>query len=186
MKLIKTAILAAGILAASASTVRAEGEKDNVFGINPLGLPFGIYTGDYARFIQGGKAEIDVPFTFWSFDDIKYFNLGGKYRLHLKGTNEGPFAGGGVYVGYLTWDFKSVTIDNSWNLVEKTETVTGVVVEPVVELGYRWIWGSGFTLAPSAELGYGIGKIESSSGATPSASADGMQWGLNLGLGWNF
>lgn len=180
-------MLVAGALALTATAAHAEGEKNNVFGINPLGLIFNLYTGDYARFIQDGKAEIDVPFMYWNpIDELTLMGLGAKYRVHLKGQPEGPFAGAGVSVGYVSWDYTTTVWSNTSGYSSNTETVTGISVTPAAELGYRWIWGSGFTMAPSIELGYGIGKIESESGETPSTSTEGMQWGLNLGLGWNF
>lgn len=175
--------IVAGAILCTAAAGHAEGEKNNVFGLNPLGLIFNMYSGDYARFIQDGKAEIDVPFFFWQpIDELTMFSVGAKYRLHLKGQPEGPFVGGGVGVGYVSWEFSSW--DENFN--PTTEEITGVTVTPVAELGYRWIWGSGFTMAPSVELGYGVGKVESESGTVPSTDPSGFQWGLNLGLGWNF
>jgi len=187
VKRITASMFVAGALALAATSAHAEGEKNNVFGVNPLGLVFNLYTGDYARFIQEGKAEIDVPFMYWNpIDELTMMGLGAKYRLHLKGQPEGPFAGAGVSVGYVSWDYTSYSYDANFNWTEKKETVTGISVTPSAELGYRWIWGSGFTMAPSIELGYGIGKVESENGSTPSTSTEGMQWGINLGLGWNF
>ncbi|MEN9354966.1 MAG: hypothetical protein RL318_2291 [Fibrobacterota bacterium] len=186
VKRLTLSMIIAGALAMSATAAHAEGEKNNVFGVNPLGLIFNIYTGDYARFIQDGKAEIDIPFTYWQpIDELTMMSIGAKYRMHIKGQPEGPFVGGGVGVGYVSWDYKYIDF-NSANWDTKTETITGITVTPVAELGYRWIWGSGFTMAPSVEAGFGIGKVESENGAVPTTTADGFQWGLNLGLGWNF
>jgi len=51
------------------------------------------------------------------------------------------------------------------------------------DFGYRWMWNSGFTLAPSIGLKYSMGTIETTSGETSDKvdSGGSLQFGIGVG-----
>lgn len=179
--------LALGLLTAGS----AFAEKDNVFGVNPLAAVFGYYSGEYGRFIKDGAAEINVPFTYYSYDlldaEISGFGIGANYRLYKNKNKVGLFYGGGVDYAYTA------------NKLEGFYDISYHKIIPAGVLGYRWTWESGFTLAPSASLGYQISTAEDQ---TTTRTIGGMQfqhtepvddaeksklyYGLGLGFGWTF
>jgi hypothetical protein len=185
MKKILTLVAVLLVLANTADAQYKQG-KDNVVGLNPLGLAFGIYSGEYGRFMDNGATEINIPFFFWKpLDGLTVIGLGAQYRMYADKNASGIFYGGGVHFGSVTWDVTTTTI-SGFAVSTSTETVTGIVVGPEGVAGYRWLWESGLTLAPTLTLGYSFGKVETSSGTVPSTNPAGFQWGLGLGFGYNF
>lgn len=176
------------LLLANVAEAQYKEGKDNVVGLNPLGLLFKIYSGEYGRFLDNGATEINVPFFFWQpLDELTIIGLGAQYRMYKDGNGAGIFYGGGVSFGSVTWDYETTTFNSTTFTFETTtESVTGIVVGPEGVVGYRWLWDSGLTLAPSLTLGYAFGKVESSSGVVPSTNPAGFQYGLGLGFGYNF
>ncbi len=176
-------ICVAGCLLVSSTALAQEKlEKKNAIGVNPLGLLFKIYSGEYSRFLGTGESEVNVPFFWWApLDELTILGIGGKYRMYKDGNAEGIFYGGGLALYSVSWDYQTVTFTGT-----KTESVTGVTLTPQLEGGYRWRWQSGFTLAPSLTLGYVIGSVKSSDGTVSEYGSSGFSWGLNLGLAYMF
>jgi len=166
-------------LSSSLLTAQQTADRKNHIGVNPLGLLFKIYSGEYGRYIDNGTAEINVPFFYWApTSDLSIVGIGAKYRWYKDKNNEGIFYGGGLALMSVSWDY------SSWSSPD--EKITAVTFEPQGEFGYRWRWDSGFTLAPSLTLGYVIGTVESKSGEKASYGSAGASWGLNLGLAYEF
>ena len=160
----------------------AEGpQRTKLFGINPFGLIFNIYSGHFGMIINDGANEINVPFFYWHpVDEITILGLGAKYRFYKNKNGKQFFYGPALSVNSISWDYK--TYDN--NLDAKTETVTGISFTPAAELGYRWAWNNGFTLAPTISAGYTVGKIEADDGTKIDYGGSGISWGLGLGLAY--
>lgn len=155
--------------------------KTNIFGINPLGLVFNIYSGHYGKIIKNGANEINIPFFYWSpTDEFTIIGGGVSYRTYKDGNGRGAFYGLGVSVMSVSWEFD--TIDAGWNLT--TEKVTGISFTPAAEVGYRWAWDNGFTLAPTISLGYSIGKIEADDGSEADYGSSGLAWGVGVGFAY--
>ena len=79
-----------------------------------------------------------------------------------------------------------LTYNASFALV--TETMNWMTIKPLVEIGYRWTWESGFTIAPSFDIGYMYSTYETNSDATlqPTTGISGISWGFGLGLAFMF
>ncbi|MDP6669675.1 MAG: hypothetical protein QF492_07215 [Candidatus Krumholzibacteria bacterium] len=176
------AILLFLLLAASITAVAdVEVEKDRMFGINPLMLMGDIYYGHYGILTNDGKNEINLPF-FFVLNEGGAYSVGPKYRWYRRGNWQGPFWGAGVDLG---------TVSFAWDEYD------GVIISPKAEVGYRWIWNNGFTLAPTMTLklpmgnarewvetggddGYGDWSSES------TFTISGPKWSVGLGLAWMF
>jgi len=174
------------LLVSSIALAQEKFEKKNAFGVNPLGLLFKIYSGEYSRFLGTGESEVNVPFFYWApLDELTILGAGGKYRMYKDGNAEGIFYGGGLVFYSVSWDYTS-TVFSGTGFRTQTESVTGITITPQLEGGYRWRWQSGFTLAPSLTLGYVIGSVKASDGSVSEFGSAGFSWGLNLGLAYMF
>jgi hypothetical protein len=150
-------------------------ERTKYFGINPLGLVFNIYSGEFGMQINNKANEINVPFFFWApTDDITIIGVGGYYRFYKDENGVGFFYGAGASVGSVSWDYTT----DDYN--KKTEAA--ITITPNIEGGYRWAWDNGFTIAPTISLGYSIGGLEGDA----SYGVSGLSWGLGLGLAYMF
>ena len=155
--------------------------RTKMFGINPLGLIFNIYSGHFGMIIKDGANELNFPFFYWHpADDITILGGGAKYRFYFKKNGKAFFYGGTLSVMSISWDYR--TLDENWNWT--TETVTGISFTPGAEIGYRWAWDNGFTLAPTIGAGFTIGKIESSTGIEVAYGGQGISWSLGIGLAY--
>ncbi len=156
-------------------------QKTKMFGINPIGLLFHIYSGHFGVIINDGANEINVPFFYWHpVDDITIIGLGAKYRFYKDKTGKGVFYGPLINVMNVKWTYDYL----DENLNEQTEDINAFTFTPGAEVGYRWAWENGFTLAPTIGAGYTIGKVESSTGEEASYGSNGISWSLGLGLAY--
>lgn len=150
--------------------------KKNYFGINPFGLIFNLYSGEYGRFLNSGESEINIPFVFFKYNQYMYYGIGGKYRIYNDKSGQNFFYGGGIYFTSWNWDFYLENSDVTW-----------ISIVPVVEAGWRWSWENGWTIAPSLELGYRISGIKSKyKEYIDNSYESGFSWGLNIGLAYMF
>ena len=157
--------------------------KTKMFGVNPLGLVINIYSGHYGMITNDGANELNFPFFYWKpLDELTLVGGGAKYRIYKNGGGKGMFYGGTINVMSISWEYE--TYDFYYNFT--TETITGVTFTPGGELGYRWSWDNGFTLAPSIGGGYTIGKIEASDGTEAEVGSGGITWSLGIGLAYMF
>ena len=152
--------------------------KTKMFGVNPLALVLNIYSGHYGQITNDGANELNFPFFFWKpSDDLTILSAGAKYRIYKDGKGKGAFYGGTINVMSISWDYEDYF---------STETITGVTFTPGGEVGYRWSWDNGFTIAPIIGGGYTIGKIEASDGTEAEDGSDGITWSLGIGLAYMF
>lgn len=154
--------------------------KTNLIGINPLGLLLNMYMGEFGMIINDGENELNFPFFYWNPLDITMIGAGAKYRVYLDKNGTGIFYGGGVNIMSVSW---------SWSILgTEAETITGITVTPGVEIGYRWSWDNGFTVAPTIGAGFNIafGDMKNSLGTTSSYGATGLSYSLGIGLAYMF
>ena len=185
MKKIKLVVLATMLLGATMLNADTYG-KQNSFGINPFGLIFNIYSGEYGRFLDAeGTTEINVPFYYFGYEDFTALGLGAKYRIYKDGNGEGVFYGGGLTVDSWTWEFDYY--DTSTMQIE-TADASWLTITPLGELGFRWSWANGWTIAPSLELGFSVSTFEADNDDWGSIDYgdQGLHWGLNLGIAYMF
>ena len=77
--------------------------KQNLLGVNPLGVLFNVYSGEYGRFLdEKGSSEINIPFYATLWDSMNAYGLGIKYRMYKDENGEGLFYGGGISGDYVT------------------------------------------------------------------------------------
>ncbi|MDA3884909.1 MAG: hypothetical protein PF638_04875 [Candidatus Delongbacteria bacterium] len=187
MKKIKLVVLMTMLLGATLLNADTYG-KQNYFGFNPFGLLFNIYSGEYGRFLDAeGTTEINIPFYATIWDNINAYGIGAKYRIYKDGNGEGVFYGGGLKLSMLTWEWDfSYWNGSTW--VNDPEKVSWTTITPLGELGYRWSWANGWTIAPSLELGFDVSTYEeeNSDWGSPSNGESGLHWGLNLGVAYMF
>ena len=148
--------------------------RKNVFGINPLGLLFKIYAGEYGRIINNGANEINIPFFYWhpinnSNEDLSLMGIGARYRFYKHKNGKGPFYGPTVSVAKVSWEIDDDKVD-------------AVAFSPGAEIGYRWAWDNGFTLAPTIGASYSFGKVETNDGVEADFASSGFAFSLGLGL----
>ena len=185
MKKIKLVVLMTMLLGATLLNADTYG-KQNSFGINPFGLIFNIYSGEFGRFLDAeGTTEINVPFFFFSYEDFTALGLGAKYRMYKDGNGEGVFYGGGLTVDSWTWE----DVAQDWDAVNgfTYEDLTWLTITPMGELGFRWSWANGWTIAPSLELGFNVSTFDGNEDwADLDYGSQGLHWGLNLGIAYMF
>ena len=150
--------------------------KTKMFGVNPLGLITNIYSGHYGMIINDGASELNFPFFFWKTKILEQTILGGgiKYRIYKKRNGKGRFHAGTVHV--------TMSISQK----STTGTIKNVTFTPGGETGYRWVFDSGFTLAPTIGLGLVIPGIVGTGYSDFSTPDGGFFWSLELGLAYLF
>ena len=152
--------------------------KTKMFGVNPFGLLINIYSGHYGQITNDGANELNFPFFFWKpTDELTMLGAGAKYRIYKDGKGKGAFYGGTINVMSISWEYEDYF---------SAETITGVTFTPGGEVGYRWSWDNGFTIAPIIGGGLTIGKIEASDGTEAEFGSAGFAWSLGLGLAYMF
>ena len=187
LAIIVLAIVVVGWSLTTTATTQETLQRTQMLGVNPLGLIFNIYSGHYSRLLNNGTSEVNIPFFYWQpLDELTILGAGVKYRLYKDGNGKGMFYGGGVRFFSVSWDYETIYFDEDFNLIITAENVTGVSFTPEAEVGYRWSWENGFTLAPSIGVGFTIGKIEATDGTESEYGSYGLSWNLGLGLAYMF
>ncbi len=175
------AVLVVLVLLSGQSVAEEMSTKTHIFGVNPLGLVFNIYSGHYGVMINDGAGELNIPFLYWSpIDEYTLFGVGVKYRFYKDRNGKGVFYGPGLRVLSFTWDYDSF----DENYQSQTEEVSGVIFTPGAEIGYRWSWDNGFTLAPTIGAGFTIGEITAGDGTEAEYGSGGISWSLGIGLAY--
>jgi hypothetical protein len=189
MKKIKLVVLVTMLLGATMLNADTYG-KQNYFAVNPFGLIFNINSGEYGRFLDAeGTTEINIPFYATIWDDINAYGIGANYRIYKDGNGEGIFYGGGIEMDMVTWEWDWVTWNSTTSTWDNTsEKESWTTFTPLGELGYRWTWANGWTIAPSIEAGFTVSTYESSNDlwGDPEYGDGGVAWGLNLGIAYMF
>ena len=144
------------------------------------GLPFGFV----GLLHNEGKNEINFGAFYFNDEDesISAIGLFPSYSFYPNGKGQGIFFEGGIGLGFINWDYKQ-------------EEVSSITFWPTVNLGYRWRWDFGLSIAPFIGGNYGIGKVEASDGTVKTFKEDdGSEseitgsFGPSLGItiGWMF
>ncbi len=133
--------------------------------------------GYYGLIHNNGKNEIGVgAFAFVDQEnDISGIGFAPGYRFYHSGTGKGIFYEASLGFAFFNWDYTKLS-----------ETVTGTIFWPTVNLGYKWSWDFGLTLDPYIGINYGIGKIEASDGTASEAVEGGIGPSFGLGIGYTF
>ena len=164
--------------------------KTTIVGLNPFGLLVGLYSGSIGAIINDGGNEMLFRGSYWSppepLDDLTLMAAGGEFCFYTAKNGKGFFYSGTFGASYINWDYKTYSYDLNFDQVETKESITGTVISPGVNVGYRWAWNNGFTLAPTIGAAYSLGEIKASDGTVPDFKFDGFGISLGLGLGLMF
>ncbi len=170
--------------------------KTKVVGFNFLTPIVGLYSGSIGLYQKNGKVEIKVPLFYWKIPEslvkgMSLFGAGIHYRMYTNEGGAGFFWGPVAKANFFNWDVHEYDYYGDYGDADDDgyaytgENITGTLFELGVEIGRRWQWKSGLTIAPTFGYNIGLGEIESSSsGETADFDAGGLQYGL--GLGWAF
>ena len=173
-------------------------DKTKVAGFSFLGPIIGLYSGSIGFYQKNGKVEIKVPVFYWKIPEslmkvMKIYGAGAHYRMYSKEGGEGFFWGPVVKAQYFNWDVWEFDWFGEYPLDELDddgyaytgESISGTLFEAGLEIGRRWQWKSGLTIAPTFGYNFGFGSISASeSGVEADFDAGGLQY--SLGLGWAF
>ena len=163
--------------------VMGSGAQNNIIKTNPIGFAFGNFNATYERVISSSSSLVfkgqynynlflmDEIYKVIGLEDVKSGGVGLGYRYyftHLK--KEVPT---GFYINpQASFSFGSAKVDNS---SKESLSILGLGAE----IGYQWVWSSGFTL----DLGIGpMYSIASSNGL----SASGLLPSATLSIGYAF
>jgi hypothetical protein len=167
-------LLVGGGVAFSAEKVK------QVISFNPVGLIFGIANVEYERNIDDASTWA-LRGLYWGHETGGWswsaFGAGGRYRGYFYPKPKAPaggFWGAGV-------DLLSMSAD--YTLWDVTESASAFFFGPTGEIGYKWLFGGGFALGISGEVGYYIGSLEILGSEIP-ASGFGVGASVNLGYAW--
>lgn len=166
--------------------------KSNIVELNPLLAIIGMYSGSYGMVRDNGANEIAFPFFYMDYtsddtgDGISSVSIGARYRIYKNSNGKGFFYGPFVGVNKITITLSTTTYDENWVATETQEEASGMTYKAGCDIGYRWMWDSGFTLAPSIGLKYSMGSVETTSGETSEEVESGIGTQLGIGVGWAF
>lgn len=193
MKKVITALLAITILTNVGFTQEEPIQiKSNIVELNPLLALIKMYSGSYGMVRDEGANELAFPFFFMDYtnddtgDGISSMSLGARYRIYKNSNGKGFFYGPFVGVNKITITLTTTTYDEDWNVTETQEEASGLTYKAGCDIGYRWMWDSGFTLAPSVGLKYSMGSVETSTGETSEDVESGFGVQFGIGVGWAF
>ena len=180
----KVVAIILSLMITSALFAQESSEKTITIGTDILpvigGLPFGFV----GLLHNEGKNEINFGSFYFNDEDesISAIGLFPSYSFYPNGKGQGIFFEGGIGLGFINWDYKQ-------------EEVSSITFWPTVNLGYRWRWDFGLSIAPFIGGNYGIGKVEASDGTVKTFKEDdGTEseitgsFGPSLGItiGWMF
>jgi len=145
----------------SALFAREPSEKTITIGTDILPLIGGLPFGFVGLLHNNGKNEINFGSFYFNDDDenISVIGLFPSYSFYPRGKGKGIFFEGGVGLGFINWDYGQ-------------EEVSSITFWPTVNLGYRWSFNFGLSIAPFIGGNYGIGKVEASDGTVKTFKED--------------
>ena len=171
-------------------------QKTKVAGFNFLSPILGLYSGSIGLYQKNGKVEIKIPLFYWKIPEslvkgLSLYGAGIHYRMYSNEGGAGFFWGPVAKVNLINWDVYAIDYNGDYGDADDDgyaytgENITGTLFEAGIEIGRRWQWKNGFTVAPTFGYNLGVGEIESSSsGEKADFDAGGLQY--SLGLGWAF
>ena len=149
------------LMITSALFAREPSEKTITIGTDILPLIGGLPFGFVGLLHNDGKNEINFGSFYFNDDDenISVIGLFPSYSFYPRGKGKGIFFEGGVGLGFINWDYGQ-------------EEVSSITFWPTVNLGYRWSFNFGLSIAPFIGGNYGIGKVEASDGTVKTFKED--------------
>jgi hypothetical protein len=116
--------------------------QDNVIKANPLGLAFGNFNATYEKVLNDKSSVLVKASYFYRLlgVEVSAFGVGGAYRYYITNAKK-PVPGGFYGQGQVNFNFGSGNVDDF------TYTTIGIGAQ----IGYQWVWDSGFVL----DLGIG-------------------------------
>ena len=149
------------LMITSALFAREPSEKTITIGTDILPLIGGLPFGFVGLLHNDGKNEINFGSFYFNDDDenISAIGLFPSYSFYPRGKGKGIFFEGGVGLGFINWDYEQ-------------EEVSSITFWPTVNLGYRWSFNFGLSIAPFIGGNYGIGKVEASDGTVKTFKED--------------
>ena len=149
------------LMITSALFAREPSEKTITIGTDILPLIGGLPFGFVGLLHDDGKNEINFGSFYFNDDDenISAIGLFPSYSFYPRGKGKGIFFEGGVGLGFIYWD-------------SGQEEVSSITFWPTVNLGYRWSFNFGLSIAPFIGGNYGIGKVEASDGTVKTFKED--------------
>ncbi|KAA3640558.1 MAG: DUF3575 domain-containing protein, partial [Bacteroidetes bacterium] len=142
--------------------------QSNVIKANPIGLAFGNFNATYEKVLNDASSVlVKGSYRYSLFGiDVSTFGIGAGYRFYI--TNKNKPAPGGFYVQPQA-SFSGGSVGDSG----ASYTSFGVGAE----LGYQWVWDSGFVLDLGLGPNYTVlsGEVDdfgrdSAGGILPSAT----------------
>ena len=165
-KLILSLALFAIVVGASA--------QSNIIKTNPFGLAYGNFNVTYERVLNPSASFLVKGNYMYKLLglDVSLAGLGVGYRYYI--THAKKEIPNGFYVNpQVAFAFGSIK-DNNDTSYSATNFGIGA------ELGYQWVWSSGFT------LDLGIGPMYNFVSSDSSDSANGIAPALTLAIGYAF
>ena len=164
------------LMITSALFAREPSEKTITIGTDILPLIGGLPFGFVGLLHNDGKNEINFGSFYFNDDDenISAIGLFPSYSFYPRGKGKGIFFEGGVGLGFINWDYAK-------------EEVSAITFWPTINLGYKWSFNFGLSVAPYAGGSYGIGEVEASDGTVKTfedgttLTGFGPSFGLQLG-----
>jgi hypothetical protein len=147
--------------------------QDNVIKANPLGLAFGNFNATYEK-VLNDKTSVLVKgnYIYRLFGvDVSSFGLGAAYRFYITNAKK-PVPAGFYAQGQANFTFGSVD--------EFNYTAIGIGAQ----IGYQWVWDSGFVLDLGIGPAYTILSGETDSFG--SSSGGGILPSATLAIGYAF
>jgi hypothetical protein len=148
--------------------------QSNVVKTNPLGLAFGNFNATYER-VLGSSSSILVKGQYmYKLFGVEVNLAGGGLGYRYYFTHAKKQVPGGFYINpQVTFAFGSVTNDAN-------ETYSASTVGFGAELGYQWVWESGFV------LDLGIGPMYTSAKGEGDDDLSGIMPSATLAIGFAF
>ncbi len=179
-------------------SVGASGAKNSskgsiLVGVNPLGLIWGVFSVD-GEYNLNDNSGVVGRFTYWNISsldiggygwDIYMLSLGGAYRFYLNdkvGLDEeapgGLYAGPDAGIGMVKATYRCLDI---WTGATTEYSDSSVVFMLGGEVGYRFLFKSGFFVDLYSSYLLGLGSVEAGP-YSYDATIGGLGLGLTVGL----
>ena len=155
----------------SSQEARAEGEFGSVISVNPIGLLLGVANAEYEKVWKPNLSLVgQALFAFSSSGGWSWTLLGGGVGVKRYLNPSAPeklWFGGNASIQYVSAKYGG----------ERDSSIffgaTGLV-------GYKWVFGEGFTVEPFVGLGISIGSLSIGGESVPLAGV-GPAVGISLG-----
>lgn len=165
--------------------------EKNLLTTDAFSLLFGVLNASYEMLLnEKTSVSVGLGGSTISTDDWKISVIGikGGYYIYpsktaLKGFFVGPAIGFSIVSAEYTYNEITGTWPY-WKIQEKTDKASNVLVSISGELGYRWIWESGFSLGLGIGAGFYLGSIEIAGEKAPYGGTGLTRLSVDIGYAW--